>query len=290
MKEKTVANQVEQSIKKVLKKMIEQEEPHFVKQAYDRLSGMGYTKEDAYHMLVIALLEHTLYNRDDETEEHNMRLKLLLEELIGNTKLGIRQFDLLENNPEQDYIVTFRVSLVGYEERIWRRMNIRSTVTLGEMSFIILASMQATMSHLYRITYKNTRFELNIPSYPVDPTHDVDHVMLAELPLKEGDTLKLDYDFGEDWAFDIVIESLKPYDGDVDLPIILDGQGYGIIEDMRYTFESMMANETIEDDAFDEDIFDYLDSIDLDLFEIEETEENILDAIMHYRMISGSLD
>jgi hypothetical protein len=52
----------------------------------------------------------------------------------------------------------------------------------------------------------------------------------------------------------------------------------------------MMANETIEDDAFDEDIFDYLDSIDLDLFEIEETEENILDAIMHYRMISGSLD
>lgn len=290
MKEKTIANQVERSIRKIIKSHIDQDTPHFLKQAYERLSDMGYTKEEIYAMLTGSIIESSLYARHEETADQDLHLKMILEEMLGNMTLGMKQMSLLEHSPERDQAITLRISLIGYEKRIWRRLNVRSTVTLGELAFMVLASMQATMSHLFRITYRNTRYELNMPGDPVDEAHDLDHVMLAELPLKEGDKLILDYDFGEDWAFNITIESLRPFDEEQGMELVLDGRGYGIIEDMRYAFECMMDGETIDDDVFDEEVFDYLAEIDLDLFEIEETEDDVIDAIMHYRIIRGSLD
>lgn len=108
MKEETVANQIEHLIWQSMERMIEQERPPFFKRAYHRLLNIGYNKEKAHHALAIAVLQHALFTRDEDDEDHDKFLKVLVKELIGKTELDPKRLLILFLDSDLDRLITLR--------------------------------------------------------------------------------------------------------------------------------------------------------------------------------------
>lgn len=166
-------------------------------------------------------------------------------------------------------IFQFYAELVDYEPKIWRRFQVMNNITFARLGYILMTLFEMQASHLFSIeTYAYSRhskdkfkgdaeaersdkllwlrnmmdekylFEL-IDEETQDIT--VDGVMQMDAAVKkigaflkeEGWELTFNYDFGDGWGVKLVLEKIivdKALPGR-ELPRVLAGEGYGIIED-----------------------------------------------------------
>lgn len=121
-------------------------------------------------------------------------------------------------------IYQYKISLEHVRPTVWRRIQVPAIVRLGRLHDIIQAVMGWTNSHLHR-------FEIGGMQYS-DPLFDEDgelgfldewEVRLKDLELKEGGKIFYEYDFGDSWGHNIVLEKILPPDPKMRHPICLDG-------------------------------------------------------------------
>lgn len=167
-------------------------------------------------------------------------------------------------------IYRFYAELKDYEPKIWRRFQVPENITMARLGYILMTMYEMKANHLFCLTVpirdnvkldetlsgvgsvfqdKSRRFEIdNEELFPGEGEKVFDasaYKMSSILQGCQGEKLTLEYDYGDGWEVEITLESVledKELPGR-ELPRVLAGEGYGIIEDCGGTsgLEQLMA-------------------------------------------------
>lgn len=124
-------------------------------------------------------------------------------------------------------IYQVKISLKGSQPPIWRKLLIPSDLLLPVFHDIIQTAMGWDDSHLHqfikdRIFYMS---EMDDDGF-WDDERNVDYkkVKVSDLLKKEKDKIVYEYDFGDSWEHDIVLEKILPVDDNQTYPFCLGGK------------------------------------------------------------------
>ncbi len=114
----------------------------------------------------------------------------------------------LSPGPEyREGLFAFKISL----GKVWRRIVIPAYLTLQNLNNAIQRAFNFDNDHLHCFIYKD-RFgravSVNHP-YMDEPPYS-DQTLIGETPLRPGEKMKYIFDFGDNWQFDILLESIDP--------------------------------------------------------------------------------
>jgi Plasmid pRiA4b ORF-3-like protein len=112
--------------------------------------------------------------------------------------------------PAREAVYQLKITLMETSPPIWRRLLISADATLGDLNYALQAVMGWTNSHLHQfvideIRYSDPRFELD--EYDSD-VEDEFSVELRDVAPRVGVHLLLEYDFGDGWEHDVVVEKI----------------------------------------------------------------------------------
>lgn len=165
-------------------------------------------------------------------------------------------------------IYQFYAELCEYKPKIWRRFQVLNNITMARLGYIVMTLFEMQANHLFcfdipveenfrkcvggHITNDLNRAaidlfneepefaELHIELFDEDGFSESDDRALdaADTKLKNvltepTETMTMTYDYGDGWEFLLTLENVYE-DKDLpgkELPRVLDGTGYGIIED-----------------------------------------------------------
>lgn len=167
-------------------------------------------------------------------------------------------------------IYEFYAELKDYQPKVWRRFQVSSNVTMARLGYILMTLFEMQASHLFRIevpTRENLRMSLRsrlsdeeynrlfvddslnefeensifevitedtyLNRDEDDKVHDASKHILKHTITSPHSKLSLIYDFGDNWNIDVTLERVFRDDnlpGRL-LPRVLEGEGFGIIED-----------------------------------------------------------
>ncbi|PYI69593.1 hypothetical protein CVV68_00310 [Arthrobacter livingstonensis] len=133
-----------------------------------------------------------------------------------------------------DPILQLKVSIQQASPPIWRRLLVRSDVTLGDMHSIIQNSFEWDDSHLHGFQVGGrgglTYGPPDVESYGPQE-RDENAYTLGEILPAEGDSMVYTYDFGDDWEHLIKVEKVLPADPNATVVRCTGGRGRGPAED-----------------------------------------------------------
>jgi hypothetical protein len=173
-----------------------------------------------------------------------------------------------ENQMASQLIFQFYAELDDYEPRIWRRFQVLNNISMARLGYILMTMFEMQASHLFcfdipfadnfRLCIENhadsavnikaadifeDRPELSVIhielpneddiALPGQRTMDAANTMVKHAVDRENERLTFSYDYGDGWEIKLILEEIiedKALPGK-ELPRVLDGAGYGIIED-----------------------------------------------------------
>ncbi|MCL2465183.1 MAG: plasmid pRiA4b ORF-3 family protein, partial [Micrococcales bacterium] len=124
-----------------------------------------------------------------------------------------------------------RVELLDVTPKIWRLVEVPSTLTLEALHSVLQTAMGWTDSHLHRFTLGNPRTDWPVESFLT--AFDIEEgdegaaeadVRLDEVMQQPGDELGYTYDLGDDWDHVVRLESARPRAADDPPAALLDGR------------------------------------------------------------------
>jgi hypothetical protein len=119
-------------------------------------------------------------------------------------------------------VFQIHISLRDSRPKIWRRILVISDISLIDFHKIIQTTMGWTNSHLHqfgvgKLIYAPDEFEL-------EDSKDSYKIKLSKVLQKENKKIKYEYDFGDGWIHDILLEKILPFDNTLKLPTLIDGK------------------------------------------------------------------
>jgi len=122
-------------------------------------------------------------------------------------------------------VYQIQISLKGFKPKIWRKVLIPSDLSLSDLHSVIQAVMGWTNSHLHQfIQYGTFYSEPQQEIWDDMDAEDYTDLRVSDLLHREKDTLVYEYDFGDSWEHQIVLEKVLPKTGDTQLPVCLKGK------------------------------------------------------------------
>ncbi len=145
-------------------------------------------------------------------------------------------------------ILTFHVTYKGLEDKIWRDVQVSSTSCLDQLCYLVLAAFDTMAYHLFDVQCGQQHYQLPDEDLEEEDFLDVGVFHLYQFKLKPGDEMTMNYDFGVGQVFRMVLVSAEPMPtgGSKHYPIIADGAGSGILDDLHV---SEMAELVAQIDA-----------------------------------------
>jgi hypothetical protein len=104
-----------------------------------------------------------------------------------------------------DQIAQLKITLMDTDPPVWRRLLVPATIRLDRLDRVIQAAMGWTNSHLHMFIHPSGRYGVPDLDFPLQ---DERHTSLRDLVAREGETLRYEYDFGDGWEHEIVLEQL----------------------------------------------------------------------------------
>lgn len=128
--------------------------------------------------------------------------------------------------PIKETIFQFRISLIGSNPAIWRRIQVYSDISFDEFHDIIQIVMGWTSSHLYEFRFK--KYSIIMPGTETSPLDKAIHIYADELSLMEmlkkaGQKFFYIYDFGDNWEHEILFEKRLQAAPHQTYPICIEG-------------------------------------------------------------------
>lgn len=124
------------------------------------------------------------------------------------------------------------VSLKGMKKEINREIKFSDQLTMQLFCEYVILSMNGNCKHMYQLIY-NDEYGYLGPDCKLQDC-EIEELMeekkVEYLELRPRDKLMLNYDFANDWEFDIKIISVTDEQYSKDFEVI-SGCGYGIIDD-----------------------------------------------------------
>lgn len=127
--------------------------------------------------------------------------------------------------PGNETALQLRVQFRGVEPPVWRRVLAPGVMRLDKFYLVRQAAMGWTNSHLHNFTVGNLTYG---PEFEDDPdgllvTVDEKTVTLGQV-LRAGKRMLYEYDFGDSWEHDVVVEDRASGKVVLKFAVCLDGQ------------------------------------------------------------------
>ncbi len=162
-------------------------------------------------------------------------------------------------------IYQFYIELDDYEPKMWRRFQLMNNVNIAKLGYVIMSIFEMEGRHLFNFevpvldNFKllvgdninlaenqealkvlnqsggiiNIELSQNDPHYSDRFTLNALDITLAKVLTAPGEKIYFNYDYGDGWQFTLTLENVfidKNLPGK-SLPMLLSGEGFGIIED-----------------------------------------------------------
>lgn len=124
-------------------------------------------------------------------------------------------------------VYQFRVSICDVRPEIWRRVLVHADSTLEQLSDVIQVLFDWSGGHLHRFNFPGS-FGVHSGSEIEESAEDMS---LAEMRLRAGDSLLYEYDFGDCWMHEIVLEEVCKANKRQVYPVCVAGKNAGPPED-----------------------------------------------------------
>jgi len=109
-----------------------------------------------------------------------------------------------------------KVSLVGSAPPIWRRLHVPGNANLGWLHAVLQVAMGWTNSHLHHFITEDSRYTdlryVEETAIGGMPDRDEAKTKLMQIAHVEGAQFGYEYDFGDSWEHEIVVEKIMPPD------------------------------------------------------------------------------
>jgi hypothetical protein len=119
-----------------------------------------------------------------------------------------------------DQIAQIKVTLLDSDPPVWRRLLVPMTLRLDRLDRVIQAAMGWTNSHLHMFIHPSGHYGTPGLDFPM---HDERKASLRDLAAREGDTFGYEYDFGDSWTHEVLLEELLPAEPTGRYPACTDG-------------------------------------------------------------------
>ena len=148
-------------------------------------------------------------------------------------------------------IYQLKITLLDAEPSIWRSIQIKSGTLLPDFHKIIQTTMGWTNSHLHLFNHNGTTYSAPDPMNTL-PDKDYSNIRLDDLLKKTGDHLIYEYDFGDGWRHEIILESILEENEKQAYPVCIDGRNACPPEDCGGVWGYMDLVEIMKDPEHEE--------------------------------------
>ncbi|GGO65875.1 hypothetical protein GCM10012289_18610 [Nonomuraea cavernae] len=107
---------------------------------------------------------------------------------------------------------------------IWRRLLVSPGITLGRLHAILVAAMGWEDCHLHLFTEGGVLYGEPSPEWDLDMV-DEKKTSVAKVLAQVGAAMEYEYDLGDSWRHDIVLEEIRTAEEGVRYPVLADGAG-----------------------------------------------------------------
>jgi hypothetical protein len=126
-----------------------------------------------------------------------------------------------------DQIFQIKVTLLGSDPPIWRRLLVPASITLAAFHNVLQIAMGWDSSHMHEFRKGKQFYGMPNPDerfFNVPRTIDDRKVQLDEVLLRVGSNFLYTYDMGDSWEHAIVLEKRLPVDPNLKYPACLGGE------------------------------------------------------------------
>jgi hypothetical protein len=116
-----------------------------------------------------------------------------------------------------------KVTLRMVKPPVWRRIVVPSDLTLGELSPLLEAAMGWLGGHLHLFDVAGMTYGTPDPDWGRDDL-DEGRFRLGDVLPSVGSKMRWDYDFGDGWEHNVVVEAIGQPETGVEYPVCLAGR------------------------------------------------------------------
>jgi hypothetical protein len=127
------------------------------------------------------------------------------------------------NKAGDSQVYQLKVTLKGSKPPIWRRIQVQGGVTLGKLHTILQVVMGWTDSHLHQFIVDGLCYGVPHPDWGMEVKNE-NRVRLNQIVSGANHRFVYEYDFGDSWEHQIVVEKVLPRAEGVRYPVCLTGK------------------------------------------------------------------
>jgi hypothetical protein len=118
-----------------------------------------------------------------------------------------------------------KVTLRQVKPPVWRRIEVASNIKLSELSGVLEAAMGWLGGHLHAFEADGVLYEIpDDDSFGFPRPRDERKARLDEVLPAAKSRMRWDYDFGDGWEHDVVVEAIEPMKSDAVYPVCVAGK------------------------------------------------------------------
>lgn len=106
-------------------------------------------------------------------------------------------------------VYQLKITLKESKPPIWRRVEVADDITLARLHQIIQAAMGWTDSHLHMFSVGRVSYGVPDPDYDEDVRDERRH-RLSQLLIAPKQKVSYEYDFGDSWTHEVLLEKVLP--------------------------------------------------------------------------------
>jgi hypothetical protein len=167
-----------------------------------------------------------------------------------------------------------KITLRDIRPPIWRRFHVPSDMKLGKLHHVIQIVMGWTDSHMHQFKMGETYYGTTYPddSDGMPETRDENKAKISDLVSKPKAKFVYEYDFGDSWEHEVVLEKILPPEPDTRYPKCLEGKYACPPEDCGGVWGYANLLEVIQDEGHPEheEMLEWLgEGFDPEAFDVE---------------------
>jgi hypothetical protein len=116
---------------------------------------------------------------------------------------------------------TLRLALLDHMPEVWRRLLVPGSVRLDELHLIFQEAMGWTNSHLHQFQIGHASYGMHVEDWPDEELHEV-RFKFADV-VQQDDRFRYEYDFGDSWEHEVVVEQTQTIRPVLRFAVCLDG-------------------------------------------------------------------
>lgn len=115
-----------------------------------------------------------------------------------------------------------KVTLREVEPEVWRRLRVSGDISLNRLHRVLQVVMGWDNSHLHQFTVEGVHYGEPDPEFP-EPLKNDKRAKLKQVAPAEQQRVLYEYDFGDGWEHDMLVEKIFPADPEAREPVCLAG-------------------------------------------------------------------